>query len=269
MRHCRRAREGEYSQTPVDCDAPLVGRRTVLAVPGLVFLRHRDDVLAVPERHVRGSPRPITGARSIHDPAAAGDRICTGTVAGPALEARLTMLDKRPVYRFRTSTEQSIVYADTGERQASASPELMARLASSWSGQPASGAAVDEIDVDQWTVEERFKSCAHFGNTPGPMANRFTSRNGLRKSCSTRQPLRVSARTSVRSRIGCISRRFAGVTARGVRSSPVWLPPRRLPRSSVSSSARSCIRRDNGIGGQAHRSRTHTTEQRGGISRSA
>jgi hypothetical protein len=75
-----------------------------------------------------------------------------------ALDARLTVLDSRPAYRFRTSTEEATVYADTGERQFAASSGMMARVASAWSRQAAGSATVTEIDVDQWTVEGTFRA---------------------------------------------------------------------------------------------------------------
>jgi hypothetical protein len=75
-----------------------------------------------------------------------------------ALGARLTMLDGRPAYRFQTSAEQAIVYADTGERQLAVSRTMMARAASGWTGQPSSTASITEIDVDQWTVEGSFRT---------------------------------------------------------------------------------------------------------------
>jgi len=74
------------------------------------------------------------------------------------LEARITMLDSRPVYRFRTSRERATVYADTGERQLAVSSTTMARVASAWSGQPGSTANAAEIDIDQWTVEGSFRA---------------------------------------------------------------------------------------------------------------
>ncbi len=76
----------------------------------------------------------------------------------PVLEARLTVLDSRPAYRFRTDREEATVYADTGERQLAASSGMMARVASAWSRQPVDSATVTEIDVDQWTVEGSFRT---------------------------------------------------------------------------------------------------------------
>jgi hypothetical protein len=67
--------------------------------------------------------------------------------------ARLCVFDGRPLYRFETRTGEQAVYADTGERPA-LSTNLAARIASAWTGQPASAAHTETIDdTDQWTVQ--------------------------------------------------------------------------------------------------------------------
>ena len=67
---------------------------------------------------------------------------------------RLNTFDGRPVYRFRAGREESLVYADTGERQRAATPALAARVASAWVGQPAATAGFSTLDdADQWTVQ--------------------------------------------------------------------------------------------------------------------
>jgi hypothetical protein len=76
----------------------------------------------------------------------------------PAPQARLAVFDGRPVYRFRASRGEYIVYADTGDEQLEVSTGMMQRAASAWTGQPASAARVELIeDVDQWTVQESLK----------------------------------------------------------------------------------------------------------------
>jgi hypothetical protein len=75
------------------------------------------------------------------------------TVSQP-VQVRLNTFDGRPVYRFRTGRDETIVYADTGEPQAAVSKEMMDRIAAAWTGQPASNAIVTPVDeVDQWTVQ--------------------------------------------------------------------------------------------------------------------
>jgi hypothetical protein len=70
------------------------------------------------------------------------------------VQLRLNTFDGRPVYRFRTGRGETLVYADTGERQGDVSTEMMRRIASAWTGQSASAANVEAIeDVDQWTVQ--------------------------------------------------------------------------------------------------------------------
>jgi len=76
----------------------------------------------------------------------------------PATDVRLNTFDGRPVYRFRMGRGESVVYADTGARQIDVSKELMLRVASAWSGRPASTATVAPVDVDQWTVQQSFRN---------------------------------------------------------------------------------------------------------------
>ena len=76
----------------------------------------------------------------------------------PPDQVRLNTLDGRPVYRVRTGRSERLVYADTGEIQAAPSHEMMARVASAWSGQTISSATIESIDVDQWTVQGSYRS---------------------------------------------------------------------------------------------------------------
>jgi PepSY-associated TM region len=76
----------------------------------------------------------------------------------PPDQIRLDTFDGRPVYRIRMGREERVVYADTGATHDNVSKELMARVASAWTGQPASAAAITPIDVDQWTVQGSIRS---------------------------------------------------------------------------------------------------------------
>src|SRR5439155_16477547 len=70
------------------------------------------------------------------------------------VQLRLNTFDSRPVYRFPTGRGETLVYADTGERQGDVSTEMMRRVASARTGQSASAAKIEAIeDVDQWTVQ--------------------------------------------------------------------------------------------------------------------
>ena len=70
---------------------------------------------------------------------------------------RLNTFDGRPVYRFRVGRGDSLVYADTGERQTAVSSALAARVASAWVKQPDAAATVVTLDAaDQWTVAGSF-----------------------------------------------------------------------------------------------------------------
>ena len=78
----------------------------------------------------------------------------------PPSQARLIMYDGRPAYRFRAGRQEALVYADTGERQGRPSLELLWRLAAAWTGRPAGDATIEEIDVDQWTVQGSYRGLA-------------------------------------------------------------------------------------------------------------
>ena len=74
-------------------------------------------------------------------------------------EVRLDTFDGRPAYRFRVGRGESIVYADTGERQITVSDDMALRIASAWVRQPPLAAKVEMIDdADQWTVQESFRA---------------------------------------------------------------------------------------------------------------
>src|SRR5882672_1181518 len=56
----------------------------------------------------------------------------------PPVQLRLNTFDGRPVYRFRFGFfGEHIVYADTGEEQVDVTREMIPRIASAWTGQPA------------------------------------------------------------------------------------------------------------------------------------
>ena len=88
-----------------------------------------------------------------------GDAYAVLSLAQPPLQVRLNTFDGRPVYRFRTTEGEAMVYADSGAIQTDAVPAaLLARAASRWVGQPASAATVVNVDtIDQWTVQEPFR----------------------------------------------------------------------------------------------------------------
>lgn len=76
----------------------------------------------------------------------------------PPDQVVLTMLDSRPIYRFRTRRSLALVYADDGEvfhwlPQAGAE-----RIAAAWTGQPADKANFQGalMEADQWTLSGEF-----------------------------------------------------------------------------------------------------------------
>jgi hypothetical protein len=79
--------------------------------------------------------------------------------APPPDTARLNTYDGRPAYRFRAGGSSAIVFADTGEERGDVSMDLVARIASAWTSQPANTASVTEVTaVDQWTLQTNIGS---------------------------------------------------------------------------------------------------------------
>jgi hypothetical protein len=76
----------------------------------------------------------------------------------PVNAARIVMFDGRPAYRFRIGRRESVVYADTGEKQTDCSLELSGRIASVWTGERAAAQVGTHTDQDQWTVPGNFKA---------------------------------------------------------------------------------------------------------------
>jgi len=75
----------------------------------------------------------------------------------PPSSVRLNSFDGRPVYRFRTGRfEEHIVFADTADELGEIPMDMVNRVASAWTSQPASAARVDAIEQqDQWTLQTR------------------------------------------------------------------------------------------------------------------
>ena len=98
----------------------------------------------------------LDGSKLLLSPAEA---YATLDMSQPPAQVRLNTFDGRPVYRFRAGRGEAIVYADTGEQQIDVSKEMMRRVASAWTGQPASAATVELLEeVDQWTVQGPFRN---------------------------------------------------------------------------------------------------------------
>ena len=71
----------------------------------------------------------------------------------------LAMFDGRPVYRFRANGGDQMVYADDAKPVMEFSRDMLARIASAWTGQPAAHARVKAAkEVDQWTVGGIFRA---------------------------------------------------------------------------------------------------------------
>src|SRR5665213_1840020 len=77
---------------------------------------------------------------------------------GTAEEAQLAVFDGRPVYRFNGPV-QTLVYADDGTVQGEYSRDLLLRIASLWTGMPASTPHVQEVTTaDQWTLQVNLRA---------------------------------------------------------------------------------------------------------------
>jgi hypothetical protein len=78
-------------------------------------------------------------------------------------QLQIETFDGRPAYRVGSGRGGGgpVLYADSGEEQGEVSMEMVARIASAWTGQPASAATVTEVvDVDQWTLQTRLGALA-------------------------------------------------------------------------------------------------------------
>src|SRR6185503_14768802 len=81
-------------------------------------------------------------ARVVLSPQEAADKV--GSSPAPA-QVRLNSFDGRPVYRFGGGGGGgSIIYADTGEEQDTAPPDMRDRAAAAWTGHPAREASIEE-----------------------------------------------------------------------------------------------------------------------------
>ena len=160
-------------------------------------------------------PGVSTGDRLERSPALDASKVRLSAEEAYAQDCRRALCRRRSgsthstAAPFTGSARKRIVYADTGDAQIDVSPELMLRVASAWTGQPANAARIEAVEeVDQWTVGGVFRS-GRCGSTRGRTASRCTSRNNPERSCSTRRPARGSAPTWAPFRIGSTSRRCA------------------------------------------------------------
>lgn len=78
----------------------------------------------------------------------------------PPEDVRVVMMDGRPVYRFQSGRNQSVVYADTGDRLISVSQATALHVAAQWTGHSAIDAHFDGSlhKADQWTVSGEYNA---------------------------------------------------------------------------------------------------------------
>jgi len=78
-------------------------------------------------------------------------------ISSPPDTVRISTLDGRPVYRFGTGLDESVVYADDGQVQDEYPDDLTLRIAAAWTGQTPAPARVEQnTEEDQWTVSGEF-----------------------------------------------------------------------------------------------------------------
>jgi hypothetical protein len=81
----------------------------------------------------------------------------TAGVDAPA-GVRLTTFAGRPIYRFGSRGNSTVVYADMGKVRVEITLNDVATVAQTWSGQSVKAARVEAVDVvDQWTVQQRVR----------------------------------------------------------------------------------------------------------------
>ena len=82
----------------------------------------------------------------------------------PPRQVKINTLDGRPVYRFRSGPTQFLVYADDGKPLELVPQDLALRVASAWTGQPASLAKFNGAieKEDQWTVNPSIRPFGPF-----------------------------------------------------------------------------------------------------------
>jgi hypothetical protein len=124
-------------------------------VSGIVLMYW--DYPGVDTRDRLAHATPLDAARIQLTPEQAYARLDTAQTPS---QVRLSMLDGRPVYRFQFSGLPSIVYADSGQLADEFSPDMALRIATVWTGQPASAAKFEGSlsQEDQWTVSGEFRA---------------------------------------------------------------------------------------------------------------
>ena len=130
----------------------------LLWFPSGIAMMYWDFPTVRPSDRLHHAP-PLDVSRIRLSPTDALDRI---HVADPPGQIRLASFDGRPVYRFRWGGDESIVYADSGAEQENVPIEMVRRVASAWTGQPASTAHVEQIVLKaspRRTRVRRWSSC--------------------------------------------------------------------------------------------------------------
>ena len=122
--------------------------------PSGIGMMYWDFPSVTPADRIERMPA-LTPASIVLSPAEAAAR---AGIESPG-DVRLNSFDGRPVYRFRATGGDAIVYADTGEEQIDVPREMRDRAAARWSSQPIAAAAIGEVtDVDQWTVQSGLRN---------------------------------------------------------------------------------------------------------------
>ncbi len=177
------------------------------------------------------------------------DAYAVSGLTQPPSQVRLNTFDGRPVYRFRAGRSETIVYADTGERQREVTSEMRARAAAAW-GRTIAGAREASRRCSRpinGRCRDRSRANGRSRSSRGRAESRSTSATPRAKWCSTRRRHHALAPTSDRFLTGSTSPRCASTSSPGTASSPGRPASARLPRFSASSSGSGCRCRRGGF----------------------
>jgi hypothetical protein len=118
-------------------------------ISGIVMMYWYYPSVDAAKRLARSAP--LDASRIQISPQEAYARLELG---GSPSRVHINMLDGRPVYRFHYDSEQLVAYADDGEVVQEIPREQALRIASAWTGRPASEAEFRGLlnEADQWTV---------------------------------------------------------------------------------------------------------------------
>jgi hypothetical protein len=152
---------------------------------GIAMIYWEYPLVSPDDRLARSEP--LDPSKVHLSPAEAYARLATDLP--PPVQARLTVFDSRPAYKFGSGADQVIVYADDGQLQTEFQPELTRRIAAAWTAQSGARATEEEnAPLDQWTVYEGFAALRPLRKYTWPNGDRVyvSTQNGEVAQFTTR-----------------------------------------------------------------------------------